>query len=343
MIHRLSTAFTKICHLDSHGKTAHKKLHFAALPHQTTQSSTQARGKGHNQLTTAPARFFHLHLVSDSTGETLSTVARAVAARYPAARAIEHSYVMVRDQRQIDRIASAVEQAPGIVLYTIVDPDLGERLADRCRSLGVPAISILDPVINVFQSYLGDSAAPTIGAQHVLDADYFQRIEAMNFTLAHDDGVLPDNLDQADIVIVGISRTSKTPTSIYLAHRGLRTTNYPLVPGAPIPPRLTKPTTAFVVGLMASTDRIVQIRLNRVLTDYNRDADTDYTDKARVAAEIADARRLCTRHNWPTIDVTRRSIEETAAAIQSLYREHRERQEQAKAGVQPDDTAKTVN
>ncbi|GAB5509679.1 MAG: pyruvate, water dikinase regulatory protein [Hyphomicrobiales bacterium] len=285
-------------------------------------------------MTTAPARFFHLHLVSDSTGETLSTVARAVAARYPTARAIEHSYVMVRDQRQIDRIAAAVEQAPGIVLYTIVDPILGERLAARCRSLGVPAISILDPVINVFQSYLGDSAAPTIGAQHVLDADYFQRIEAMNFTLAHDDGVLPDNLDQADIVIVGISRTSKTPTSIYLAHRGLRTTNYPLVPGAPIPARLTQPTSAFVVGLMASTDRIVQIRLNRVLTDYNRDADTDYTDKARVAAEIADARRLCTRHGWPTIDVTRRSIEETAAAILSLYREHREHQAEAKAGAQ---------
>lgn len=282
-------------------------------------------------MTTAPARFFHLHLVSDSTGETLSTVARAVAARYPTARAIEHSYVMVRDQRQIDRIVSAVEQAPGIVLFTIVDSALGERLAERCRTLGVPAISILDPVINVFQSYLGDSAAPTIGAQHVLDADYFQRIEAMNFTLAHDDGVLPDNLDQADIVIVGISRTSKTPTSIYLAHRGLRTANYPLVPGAPIPPRLTKPTTAFVIGLMASTDRIVQIRMNRVLTDYNRDADTDYTDKARVAAEIADARRLCARHGWPTIDVTRRSIEETAAAILSLYRDHRDRQAQAEA------------
>lgn len=334
MIHSLSTAFTKFMLLDSHGKTAHKQKHITDRPDKSPQSSTQARGKGHNQLTTAPARFFHLHLVSDSTGETLSTVARAVAARYPTARAIEHSYVMVRDQRQIDRIAAAVEQAPGIVLYTIVDPVLGERLAARCRSLGVPAISILDPVINVFQSYLGDSAAPTIGAQHVLDADYFQRIEAMNFTLAHDDGVLPDNLDQADIVIVGISRTSKTPTSIYLAHRGLRTTNYPLVPGAPMPARLTQPTSAFVVGLMASTDRIVQIRLNRVLTDYNRDADTDYTDKARVAAEIADARRLCTRHGWPTIDVTRRSIEETAAAILSLYREHREHQAEAKAGAQ---------
>lgn len=238
---------------------------------------------------------------------------------------------MVRDPAQIERIGSAIEQAPGIVLYTIVDPSLGERLADRCRSLGVPAISILDPVINVFQSYLGDSGAPTIGAQHVLDTDYFQRIEAMNFTLAHDDGILPDNLDQADILIVGISRTSKTPTSIYLAHRGLRTANYPLVPGAPLPPHLTRPTKALVVGLTASTDRIVQIRLNRVLTDYNREADTDYTDKALVAAEIADARRLCKRLGWPTIDVTRRSIEETAAAILSLYRDHRERQAQSEA------------
>jgi regulator of PEP synthase PpsR (kinase-PPPase family) len=280
-------------------------------------------------LTTAASRFFHLHLVSDSTGETLSTVARAVASRYPSARAIEHSYVMVRDPAQIERIASAIEQAPGIVLYTIVDPDLAARLADRCRDHGVPAISVLDPVINVFQSYLGDSAALTIGAQHVLDADYFQRIEALNFTLAHDDGVLPKNLDQADIIIVGISRTSKTPTSIYLAHRGYRTANYPLVPGAPIPKALTQPTRAFVVGLIASTDRIVQIRLNRVLTDYNQDADTDYTDKAQVASEIAESRRLFTRQGWPTIDVTRRSIEETAAAIQSLYWQHREAQKAA--------------
>jgi regulator of PEP synthase PpsR (kinase-PPPase family) len=245
-------------------------------------------------LTTAASRFFHLHLVSDSTGETLSTVARAVASRYPSARAIEHSYVMVRNQAQIERIAAAIEQAPGIVLYTIVDPDLAARLADRCRDHGVPAISVLDPVINVFQSYLGDSAAQTIGAQHVLDADYFQRIEALNFTLAHDDGVLPTNLDQADIVIVGISRTSKTPTSIYLAHRGYRTANYPLVPGVPIPKVLTRPTRAFVVGLLASTDRIVQIRLNRVLTDYNEAADTDYTDKARLPRKSPSRAVSCT-------------------------------------------------
>lgn len=273
-------------------------------------------------MITAPARFFHLHLVSDSTGETLSTVARAVAARYPAARAIEHSYVMVRDQTQIERIAASVEQAPGIVMYTIVDPDLAERLAQRCRTLGVPAVSILDPVIGIFASYLGDSAAQTIGAQHVLDADYFQRIEAMNFTLAHDDGILPERLDLADIIIVGVSRTSKTPTSIYLAHRGYRTANYPLVPGATVPKKLIQPTKSLVVGLMASTERIIQIRRNRVLNDYQSAVETDYTDKTRVAAEIADARRLCSTNNWPVIDVTRRSIEETAAAILSLYRDH---------------------
>ncbi|MFK7791053.1 MAG: pyruvate, water dikinase regulatory protein [Devosiaceae bacterium] len=284
-------------------------------------------------MITAASRFFHLHLVSDSTGETLATVARAVASRYPTARAIEHSYVMVRDHAQIERIAAAIEEAPGIVLYTIVDPDLAEKLAERCRENSVPAISVLDPVINVFQSYLGDSAVLTIGAQHVLDADYFQRIEALNFTLAHDDGVLPSNLDQADILIVGISRTSKTPTSIYLAHRGYRTSNYPLVPGAPVPKVLTKPTKAFVVGLIASTDRIVQIRLNRVLTDYNDEADTDYTDKALVASEIAESRRLFNRQGWPTIDVTRRSIEETAAAILELYRAHREAQKTDDAGV----------
>ena len=275
-------------------------------------------------MTTAPARFFHLHLVSDSTGETLSTVARAVASRYPSARAIEHSYVMVRSPREVQRITSVIEEAPGIVLYTIVDSDLADRLAEGCRAIGVPAISILDPVLSVFQSYLGDSAAKTIGAQHVLDADYFQRIEALNFALAHDDGALPEDLNTADIILVGISRTSKTPTSIYLAHRGFRTANYPLVPGVPVPSRLKKPTNALVVGLLATTDRIVQVRLNRILSDQRGEDETDYTNKTQVAAEIASARRLFANQGWPTIDVTRRSIEETAAAVLALYRDHRE-------------------
>ena len=295
-------------------------------------SSTSVRRQGSPPLTSASPRFFHLHLVSDSTGETLSTVARAVASRYPAARAIEHSYVMVRDPQQIDRIAASIEQAPGIVLYTIVDADLAERLAECCQAIPVPVVSVLDPVNAVFQSYLGDSAAPTIGAQHVLDQDYFQRIEAMNFTIAHDDGALPPDLDQADIVLVGISRTSKTPTSIYLAHRGYRTANHPLVPGAALPEQLTRPTSAFVVGLTAKTDRIVQIRRNRILADTGRHDEGDYTDKARVAAEIADARRLCARHGWPVIDVSRRSIEETAAAILTLYREHRDTQQDQAPG-----------
>ena len=284
-------------------------------------------------MTTAPARFFHLHLVSDSTGETLTTVARAVTARYPTARPIEHSYVMVRDPSQIERIAAAIEHAPGIVLYTIVDADLAGRLAERCRAAGVPAFSILDPVIALFGSYLGDSAAATIGAQHVLTEDYFKRIEAMNFTLAHDDGLLPPSLDQADILIVGISRTSKTPTSIYLAHRGYRTANFPLVPGAPLPRQLTRPTTAFVVGLVATTERIVQIRRNRVLNDTAREPETDYTDRQAVADEIAASRRLCAQNGWPMIDVTRRSIEETAAAILALYREHREARDAAATGA----------
>ncbi|MEM1285580.1 MAG: pyruvate, water dikinase regulatory protein [Pseudomonadota bacterium] len=278
-------------------------------------------------MTSASPRFFHLHLVSDSTGETLSTVSRAVASRYPTARAIEHSYVMVRDPQQIDRIVASVEQAPGIVLYTIVDPELANRLAERCQAIPVPVVSVLDPVNAVFQSYLGDFAAPTIGAQHVLDQDYFQRIEAMNFTIAHDDGALPPNLDQADIVLVGISRTSKTPTSIYLAHRGYRTANYPLVPGVDLPEELIQPTTAFVVGLTAKTDRIIQIRRNRILADTGQPDESDYTDKGRVAAEIANARRLCTRQGWPVIDVSRRSIEETAAAILTRYREHKEEEQ----------------
>ncbi|MEM1288268.1 MAG: pyruvate, water dikinase regulatory protein [Pseudomonadota bacterium] len=286
-------------------------------------------------MTTVPARFFHLHLVSDSTGETLSTVARAVAARYPKSRAIEHTYVMVRDVAQIERITTVVEHAPGIVLFTIVDTELAERLISRCRSMGVPAFSVLDPVVAVFESYLGDAATKIIGAQHVLDQQYFQRIEALNFTLAHDDGALPDSIDDAQIIIVGVSRTSKTPTSIYLAHRGYRTANYPLVPGIAVSQQLLRPSRALIVGLVASTERIIQVRRNRLLNDGIDGKNEAYVDRTEVAQEIAQSRKLCAAHGWPIIDVTRRSIEETAAAILALYLEHEDRAQSASNAGDP--------
>jgi [pyruvate, water dikinase]-phosphate phosphotransferase / [pyruvate, water dikinase] kinase len=266
--------------------------------------------------------YYHLHLVSDSTGETLIMVARAVAAQYEGVSAIEHVYPLVRSPAQLERVISEIEQAPGIVLYTLVETDLTERLEQACRDMGLPHLSVLAPVHSLLQNYLGAHSTAKPGAQHMLNAEYFKRIDAMNFTLMHDDGHLPADLNDADVVLVGISRTSKTPTAIYLANRGVKTANVPLVPNVPIPPALENAKKPLVVGLVASPERIVQIRQNRLLS-LKADGETDYTDKDRVAEEVAFSRRLCARHNWPLIDVTRRSIEETAAAILDLYRDHR--------------------
>jgi regulator of PEP synthase PpsR (kinase-PPPase family) len=266
--------------------------------------------------------YFHLHLVSDSTGETLITVARAVAAQYEGVSAIEHVYPLVRSPAQLERVISEIEQAPGIVLYTLVETELSQRLEEACRGSGSPHLSVLSPVHSLLQSYLGAHSTARPGAQHMLNAEYFKRIDAMNFTLLHDDGQLPHDLNDADVVLIGVSRTSKTPTAIYLANRGVKTANIPLVPGVPLPAALETVHKPLVVGLVASPERIVQIRQNRLLS-LKADNDTDYTDRDRVAEEIAFSRRLCARHNWPTIDVTRRSIEETAAAILDLYRDHR--------------------
>jgi regulator of PEP synthase PpsR (kinase-PPPase family) len=266
--------------------------------------------------------YFHLHLVSDSTGETLITVARAVVAQYEGVAAIEHVYPLVRSNTQLERVISEIETAPGIVLYTLVEHDLASRLEEVCRNTGSPHLSVLEPVHSLLSSYLGTHSTARPGAQHMLNAEYFKRIDAMNFTLLHDDGHLPQNLDEADVILVGVSRTSKTPTAVYLANRGLKTTNIPLIPGMPPPQVLETVRKALIVGLVATPERIVQIRQNRLLS-LNADDDTSYVDREAVAEEIAASRRLFARSGWPVIDVTRRSIEETAAAIIDLYRDHR--------------------
>ena len=266
--------------------------------------------------------YFHLHLVSDSTGETLITVARAVVAQYEGVAAIEHVYPLVRSHTQLARVLSEIENAPGIVLYTLVERDLAERLEEVCRNTGSPHLSVLEPVHSLLSSYLGAASTARPGAQHMLNAEYFKRIDAMNFTLLHDDGHLPADLDEADVILVGVSRTSKTPTAVYLVNRGVKTANIPLVPGVPPPTTLNSARRALIVGLVATPERIVQIRQNRLLS-LNADDDTSYVDREAVAEEIAASRRLFARNNWPMIDVTRRSIEETAAAILDLYRDHR--------------------
>src|SRR3954452_16012403 len=193
--------------------------------------------------------FFHLHLVSDATGETLITVARAAAAQYESVSAIEHVYPLVRTSTQLERVLSEIEAAPGIVLYTLLDPALTGRLEAKTRELGVPCLSILGPVLQLLQSYLGAETTPRIGAQHVLNAEYFKRIDALNYTMLHDDGQHLEGLEEADVVLVGVSRTSKTPTSIYLANRGVKTGNVPLVPGVPVSRHVEDLSRPLVVGL----------------------------------------------------------------------------------------------
>jgi [pyruvate, water dikinase]-phosphate phosphotransferase / [pyruvate, water dikinase] kinase len=263
--------------------------------------------------------YFHLHLVSDSTGETLITVARAVAAQYANVTPVEHVYPLVRSQKQLDRVLDEIEEAPGIVLFTLLEKDLVSRLEDKCKEINVPSLSIIGPVMQLFEAYLGAATTGRVGAQHVLNAEYFKRIDALNYTMMHDDGQHVDGLEEADVVLVGVSRTSKTPTSIYLANRGIRTANVPLVPGIPVPTQLETLTRPLVVSLHATPERLIQVRQNRLLTMGAGSGNDTYIDRQAVADEVAFARKLSAKHNWPHLDVTRRSIEETAAAIMKLY------------------------
>jgi [pyruvate, water dikinase]-phosphate phosphotransferase / [pyruvate, water dikinase] kinase len=267
--------------------------------------------------------YFHLHLVSDSTGETLTTIAKAAAVQYAMVRPIEHVHPLVRTMKQLKRVLQEIDQSPGIVLYTLVNRELADALEARCRDLNIPSLYVLAPIMQVFESYLGAPRTPTVAGQHVLDASYFRRIDAMNFSLSYDDGKLPDDLNEADIILLGISRTSKTPTSIYLAQRGYKTVNVPIVPQVPLPEALLGKHSAFVVCLVASADRISEVRRNRAEHLSHRDLD-DYVDRQQIAAEIAYSRRICAENDWPILDVTRRSIEESAAAIIRMLQDRKD-------------------
>jgi regulator of PEP synthase PpsR (kinase-PPPase family) len=263
------------------------------------------------------ATYFHIHLVSDSTGETLNAMARAVCARFEDVLPIEHIYPLVRSARQLERVEIEIQNAPGLVIHTIVDPELRAMLEQKCRTLDISCIPALDPLVSAMSRYLGAAISTRVGAQHNLDNDYFNRMEALSYAIGHDDGQSTQDLDTADVVLVGISRTSKTPTSIYLAHRGVKAANVPLVPGAQLPEKLFSLKRAMIVGLTASPDRLISIRRNRLLS-LKEDRDSSYIDVDAVREETIMARRLYDKHGWPVIDVTRRSVEETAAAIINL-------------------------
>lgn len=268
-------------------------------------------------MTNTLPRSIHLHLVSDATGETLISISKAVMAQYDKIEAQEHMHMLVRSTRQMTRTLQKIEADPGPVLHTVTNPKLAEQLEQRGAELKVPVISALDGIIKIFDSYFGATHKPMISGQHALNESYFRRIEALNFTMEHDDGRLPTNIDDADIVLLGISRTSKTPTGIYLAQRGYKTTNVPLVPSLPFPQALLEPHNAFVACLIASPDRISEVRQHRSQMLSDRELD-NYIDRVQISEEISYSRRICARHGWPVIDVTRRSVEETAATILQL-------------------------
>lgn len=269
---------------------------------------------------------FHVHLVSDSTGETLVAIMKASTAQFRNATALEHLHALVRSDAQMERTLTAIEHKPGVVLYTLVDPEKRKRLEEFCSERQIQHVSILDTTLAMMGRYLGVTTSAEVGAQRTLDDAYYNRIGALDFAMAHDDGQQMEGLVEADIVLLGVSRSSKTPTSIYLANRGFKTGNIPLVPqgdqGIILPPIIDRLVEPLVVGLVASPDRIVEIRENR-LKGLSATGRSGYTDQDRVRDEVRAAKRLFARRGFPVIDVSRRSIEETAAQIINLFKLHR--------------------
>lgn len=273
---------------------------------------------------------FHLHLVSDSTGETIHSVARACLVQFDDVEPIEHVWPMARTGHAMNVVLEGIEEKPGPVIFTLVDDGLREKLRDGCRRLKVPCISVLDPVIAALGKFLDAQPLHRIGGQHEMDAEYFQRIEAMDWALAHDDGQRAEEYDQSDVVLVGVSRTSKTPTCLYLANRGVKAANVPFVPDIPLPNILDTLKQTLVIGLTNDPKRLVELRRAR-LALLQQAEETPYIDPELVQAEITGARRYFTERSWPVIDVTRRSIEETAAAVMIQLARHAESKEKSPA------------
>jgi regulator of PEP synthase PpsR (kinase-PPPase family) len=276
----------------------------------------------------------HLHLLSDSTGETLEMIAKASLAQFDDAEVIRHFWPMVRSQQHLDRIVGELATNPGLVLHTLVNADIRVRLEERCRVLGLPHVPVLDAVTAALEDRLGEAAKGRPGRQHAMDEAYFARVDAIQFTIAHDDGAGWENWEEADIVLAGVSRTSKTPTSIYLANRGYKVANIPLVVESPPPPVLFALTRPLVVGLTTAPKRLIEIRRNRLLS-LNQTTDTAYVDEEKVETEVAFARRMFADNGWPVIDVTRRSIEETAAGIMRLMAERETAVDGVETGLKP--------
>lgn len=273
-------------------------------------------------------RDFHIHLVSDATGETLHALARACIAQFDNVRPIEHIWNMVRTERQLSAVIEGLKANPGLVLMTLVNDDVRRKLSSICRDLQLPCVPVLDPVMNCLGNYLGQTSRAQPGRQYILDEQYFDRMEAMDYVLNHDDGMTQNRVQDADIVLVGVSRTSKTPTCVYLGNKGLKAANIPLIPNVTDIQAIKDIHGPLFVALTASPKRLMEIRRNR-LRSLNEQHETDYTNPESIEEELAWARRFYKQMKWPVIDVTSRSVEEIVAEILKLYQRHKEDQNAA--------------
>lgn len=269
-------------------------------------------------------KLFNLHLVSDSTGETVGSVARAAMAQFDDVETEEYSWTLVRSKAQMEKVIEAINEHPGIVMYTLVDNELRDRLKMECTRRGLPCIAVIAGVVSEISAYLGQESHALPGRQHELNEEYFTRVDAINFALAHDDGQGHWELEEADIILVGISRTSKSPTCVYLAYKGLKAANVPFVLGCPLPPALETIKKPLIVGLTINPERLLHIRKTR-LQSLNHDKDSNYIDMEYMLREIEQSRKLYNKRKWPVIDVTKRSVEETAATIIQYHKKHQEK------------------
>ncbi|HWC63145.1 MAG TPA: pyruvate, water dikinase regulatory protein [Rhizomicrobium sp.] len=267
---------------------------------------------------------FHVHLVSDSTGETLNALANAALAQFEDVNVQIHFYALVRSEHQLGRALDHIATAPGLVFFTLANQRLRDKLVARCDSLLMECVDVLEGPVSALRQFLGTAETHKVGRQHQVDQRYLERIEILNFSIAHDDGQSLDTISDAEVILTGASRTSKTPTCVYLAIRGVKAANVPLVPNTAPPPALLEARKPLIVGLWVAPDRLVQVRRNR-LASMGEGRDTGYVDLDLVREEINATRRLFEQQDWPSIDVSRRSIEETAAAVMNLLAERQDR------------------
>jgi len=265
-------------------------------------------------------KLYQVYQVSDSTGETLDRIFLALKAQFSNFEYKTIHFSFTRTRNQMDKIISKCKEEKNvIILYTIVDQALGKYLADKCKNNNIPCFEVLGNLISDFSKLLKQEASQKPSGQHVLDEEYYKRIEAVQFTMSHDDGKIISDLDKSDILLVGISRTSKTPTSIYLANRGYRTANVPIIPNKNLPQQLIESSKkTCTIGLVCDPSRLVDVRRNRI-ESLQEDRPGNYTDEKNIMNELENSKKLFKKYNWPTIDVTRKSVEETAASIIKIF------------------------